>query len=141
MLTTHPILLPAMALVALTFVVMVRMYMTRVAQMKRERIHPQAVATSAQAAQKLTDSGAADNFRNLSELPVLFYFGVAVALALGVHDAGLLGLAWVFVALRVVHSVIQCSYNKVMHRFKAFLAGSLVLMLFWIRLAWCLLAA
>ncbi|MBJ6982974.1 MAPEG family protein [Luteimonas sp. MC1572] len=141
MLATHSILLPAFVLVALTFVVMVRMYVTRVAQMKRERIHPQAVATSAQAAQKLTDSGAADNFRNLSELPVLFYFGVAVMLALGLHDGWLLGLAWGFVALRIVHSAIHCSYNKVMHRFKAFLAGSAVLMLFWVRLVWCLLAA
>jgi hypothetical protein len=138
---THPILLPAFVLVALTFVVMVRMYMARVAQMKRERIHPQAVATSAQAAQMLTDSGAADNFRNLAELPVLFYFGIAVVLALGLHDPWLPGLAWGFVALRVVHSAIQCSYNKVMHRFRAFLAGSLLLMLFWVRLAWCVLAA
>ncbi|MBB1472264.1 MULTISPECIES: MAPEG family protein [unclassified Luteimonas] len=141
MLATHPILLPALVLVALTFVVMVRMYRQRVAQMKRERIHPQAVATSAQSAQLLTDSGAADHYRNLFELPVLFYFGVAVALALGVHDVGLLVLAWLFVALRVVHAVIHCGYNKVMHRFKAFLAGSALLLLFWIRLAWCLLAA
>ena len=49
---------PAVAMTALTLIVWVRMYLMRIAQMKRERIHPQAVATSAQSAAKLTDSRA-----------------------------------------------------------------------------------
>src|SRR5690606_29070443 len=65
LLMPRAIFLPAFAMVALTLVVWFRMYTTRVAQMKRERIHPQSVATSAQAAARLTDSRAADNFRNL----------------------------------------------------------------------------
>ena len=60
---------------------------------------------------------------------------MAVAVAAGVRDPWLLGLAWGFVALRIAHSAIQCSYNKVMHRFQVFVAGFLVLALFWIRLA------
>jgi antitoxin CptB len=67
------ILMPALAMVALTFVVLGVMFRRRVVQMKRERIHPQAVATSSQVAGLLTDSGPADNFRNLFETPVLFY--------------------------------------------------------------------
>jgi len=63
---------PAVAMAALTFIVWLHMYSRRVAQMKRERIHPQAVATSAQLSARLTDSASADNFRNLFELPVLF---------------------------------------------------------------------
>src|SRR5690606_12250009 len=77
------IFLPAFAMVVLTLVVWLRMYTTRVAQMKRERIHPQSVATSAQAAARLTDSRAADNFRNLFELPVLFYLALVVAAVAG----------------------------------------------------------
>ena len=65
----NAIFLPAVAMVVLTFVVWLRMYVTRIGQMKRERIHPQSVATSAQVTAKLTDSRAADNFRNLFELP------------------------------------------------------------------------
>ncbi|GGK07970.1 MAPEG family protein [Luteimonas terricola] len=134
----NPILWPGVALVALTFAVAVLMYRRRVGTMKRERIHPQSVALSAQIAQRLTDTRASDNYRNLFELPVLFYFAVAVALAARVQDPWVLGLAWGFVALRLAHSVIQCGYNKVMHRFPVFIAGVLVLALLWVRLAWYL---
>ena len=122
---------PAVAMVALTFSVWLRMYFTRIAQMKRERIHPQAVATSAQAAAKLTDSRGADNFRNLFELPVLFYLALVVAAQTGQVGVITLTLAWAFVALRVAHSVIQCGYNKVIHRFYTYLAGGIVLWTLW----------
>lgn len=133
--TNHTILLPGVAMVALTFVVLMTMYRRRVAQMKRERIHPQAVATSAQSAAMLTDSGPADNFRNLFELPVLFYFALAVCAITGLHDTATLALAWAFVAARALHSAIQCSYNKVMHRFRAYLLGAAILLALWVRLA------
>ncbi|HVI60062.1 MAG TPA: MAPEG family protein [Luteimonas sp.] len=125
------IFLPAFAMAALTLVVWLRMYTTRIAQMKRERIHPQAVATSAQAAARLTDSKAADNFRNLFELPVLFYLALVIAAVSGLATTGVLVLAWLFVLLRVAHSAIHCSYNKVMHRFQAYLAGGVVLWVLW----------
>ena len=130
---------PAVAMVALTIVVWVRMYRTRIAQMKRERIHPQAVALSAQSAAKLTDSQAADNFRNLFELPVLFYLALVVAATSGNVNALTLSLAWTFVALRVVHSAIHCTYNKVYHRFYAYFFGGVVLWLLWAAVAWGLL--
>ena len=104
--TSNLILWPAVVLVAMTFVVAVGMYRRRVSVMKRERVHPQSVALSAQIAQRLTDTRASDNYRNLFELPVLFYFGVAVALAVGVRDPWVVALAWGFVALRIAHSVI-----------------------------------
>jgi len=132
---------PGVAMVALTFVVAVVMYRRRVAVMKGERIHPQSVALSAQIAQRLTDTRASDNYRNLFELPVLFYFAIAIAVAAGVRDPWVLGLAWSFVALRIAHSAIQCGYNKVMHRFQVFIGGVLVLALLWIRLAWYLFLA
>jgi hypothetical protein len=132
--------LPAFAMVLLTFVVQVRMYFSRIAEMRRLRIHPQAVATSARASERFVDTRAADNFRNLFELPVLFYVALGVAFALGAGDAFTLALAWLFVASRVLHSAIQCSYNKVMHRFHAYLAGSVALLLLWARLAWLALA-
>lgn len=131
---------PAVAMAALTFVVWCRMFVSRVGEMKRERIHPQAVATSAQSAQRLTDSRAADNFRNLFELPVLFYVALAAAAQTGHTGGAVLALAWAFVAFRVVHSAIQCSYNQVMHRFFAYLAGGLALWGLWAVLAWELLS-
>lgn len=138
--SANAIFLPTLAMVALTFVVWVRMFFMRIGQMKRERIHPQAVATSAQAVARLTDSRAADNFRNLFELPVLFYLALVVAALVGAVDATVLALAWLFVVLRVVHSVIHCSYNKVMHRFYAYLASGAVLWVLWACLALRLLS-
>jgi len=125
------IFLPALAMAALTFAVWWRMYFMRIGQMKRERIHPQRVATSAQATALLTDSRAADNFRNLFELPVLFYVALVVAAQIGMVDRVSLTLAWLFVALRVAHSAIHVTYNKVMHRFGAYVAGGMVLWLLW----------
>ena len=126
------ILLPGFALAALTFLVWCRLYAERLGQMKRERIHPQTVATSAQMSAKLKDTRAADNFRNLFELPVLFYFAIGVAVQTGQGGTLVLSLAWAFVGLRILHSAIHCSYNRVMHRFTAYVLGALCL--------WALLA-
>ena len=122
---------PALAMVALTIVVWLRMYASRIGEMKRERIHPQAVATSAQMAARLSDTRAADNFRNLFELPVLFYLALMVAALTGQVGMPVLVLTWLFVALRVAHSAIHCTYNKVMHRFKVYALGAIVLWVLW----------
>lgn len=139
--TSNAIFFPALAMVVLTIAVWFRMYFSRVTQMKRERIHPQAVATSAQMAARLADSRAADNFRNLFELPVLFYLAQVTAALAGLVTPLVLGLSWLFVALRIVHSAIHCTYNKVMHRFYAYLAGGLVLWALWAVLAFRLMGA
>jgi len=127
--------LPAFALVLLTFGVMIRMLTSRIAEMKANKIHPQAIATSVALAAKMPDTRASDNFRNLFETPVLFY--AAMLFAQSTPQAGpiLLGLAWLYVALRVVHSFIQCSYNKVMHRFYVFFTSIWVLLAIWVILA------
>jgi hypothetical protein len=126
---------PVVALAALTCAVWLRLYVVRIAEMRRERIDPQAVASSADAAARLRDTRASDNFRNLFELPVLFYAAAMVAAQTGQVGATTLVLAWSFVALRVAHSAIQCSYNRVMHRFGVYAAGAAVLWLLWIVLA------
>ncbi len=62
---------PVFALAALTFAVWFRMFFQRIGEMRSLRIHPRSVATSTQAAQHFIDTRAADNFRNLFELPTL----------------------------------------------------------------------
>lgn len=126
---------PAFALVALTFVVFIRMYWLRFAQMLRDRIGVQDVAMSADAARLLTDTRASDNFRNLFELPVLFYAAVLTAVSADLSTPTALALAWTFVALRVLHSLVHCTYNKVMHRFLLFVAGAFTLFALWAQLA------
>lgn len=135
----HAVFLPACAMVLLTLLVWLRMLVVRVGEMRRRRIHPQSVATSSQAAEKFLDTRTADNLRNLFELPVLFYAALGVAFAIGAGDSLTLGLAWAFVALRALHSLIQCGYNRVVHRFVAYVAGGAVLWVLWGWLAWQLL--
>ncbi len=138
--SSHAIFLPALAMVALTSIVLAVMFSRRVAQMKRDRIHPQKVATSQQAAALYTDVAPADNFRNLFEMPVLFYLALVVAALTAQVSSLVLGLAWAYVAARVVHSVIHCSYNKVMHRFRAYALSVFVLLALWCVLGYGLIA-
>jgi hypothetical protein len=129
------ILLPMLAQVGLTFLVWIYLYVTRLAEMGRKDIDPQRLASRSAGQALLTESaGPADNFRNLFELPVLFFLAVVLALVLLIQDDLLVQLAWAFVALRAVHSLIHCTYNRVLHRFVAYAASSLVLLLMWVRL-------
>src|SRR5687768_16717101 len=97
---------PVLAMAALTAIVWVRMYAIRLPEMHRRGIDPQALASSAVKYGVLQDTRAADNFANLFEVPVLFYVGAFAAIAAGLVTPVSLGLAWAFVALRVVHSLI-----------------------------------
>ena len=70
----------------------------------------------------------ADNHTHLHEAPTLFY-AVAIVLALiGQGDGFNTTLAWAYVALRVAHSIVQATFNRVMVRFALFALSSLVLM-------------
>ena len=135
------ILIPVLALAALTFVVTVRMFLQRVGEMRTRRIHPQAMATSSKRAQRLEATTAADNFTNLFEMPVLFYVLALALLATGTVTAGFVWAAWAYVALRGVHSLVQCTYNRVMHRFAAYAASMLVLLGMWAAFAALLLGS
>ena len=126
---------PAFVLALLTFSVMIRMLTSRITAMKTNKIHPQSISTSSELAARMPDSRAADNFRNLFETPILFYAVLLFAHASQQTSQILIVLAWVYVSLRVVHSIIQCSYNKVMHRFYVFFASVWVLLAIWIVLA------
>ncbi len=133
--STAAILLPCAALVLLTVVIALLMYWRRVAELRGRRISPQRVADSRGAAEVFQDLRASDNYRNLLELPVLFY---ALCLAVAVSDSTspfYVAGAWLFVALRVLHSAVHVTYNRVMHRLRAFSAGMLVLAILWAGLA------
>lgn len=121
-----------LALVLLTFAVGVRLLYVRTMEMRAKRVHPQAASTSIQMAAKLQNVQAADNFRNLFETPVLFYALAAVAIASGDPPEWLALGAWFYVALRAAHSLIHCTYNRVMHRFAAFGSGFLLLVCLWV---------
>ena len=74
------------------------------------------------------------NFMNLLEVPVLFYFVSIVAFITQKADPVLIALAWSYVGLRVFHSMVHLTYNKVMHRGLVFAASNGVLVVIWVRL-------
>jgi hypothetical protein len=68
---------------------------------------------------------------NLLELPMLFYVASLMFFVAGKVDGAVLAVAWFYVALRVVHSVIHLTYNRVMHRLIPFALSNLVLLVYW----------
>ena len=72
------------------------------------------------------------HFANLFEVPVLFYIAGVLYLALGQTGSFAVNAAWVFVASRVVHTVIHLGYNNVIHRLVVFAIGNACVLAMWI---------
>jgi hypothetical protein len=72
------------------------------------------------------------NFMNLLEMPVLFYVVCISLYATRTVAPGAIVLAWVFVALRLAHSAIHLTSNRVLHRLVTFAASNVVLVALWI---------
>ena len=125
------IILPVIALVLLTAVVWIRLYVERIRELRQRRIDPQALATSALAGQTMQRVQASDNFKNLFEVPVLFYALCAVLVSAQQVSAFFVIGAWVYVALRCVHSFIHLTYNRVMHRFAVYVLSTVILFVLW----------
>jgi hypothetical protein len=75
----------------------------------------------------------ADNYNHLFEQPTLFY-AIALTIAVAGHvDTWAVNLAWAFVAIRIVHSLLQATVNIVMLRFAIFMVSWLVLIAMMVR--------
>ena len=126
-----PILGPIVALVAWSLVMMLWMAATRLPAMSRKgiRIGTLVGGRGADLDGVLEDSiqWKSHNYAHLMEQPTVFY---AVALSLALMDQGdglNLTLAWVYVGLRIAHSLVQAIFNRVLVRFLLFLLSSLAL--------------
>ena len=123
--------LPVVAMLAITVLAWLRLYQLRFAEMARRKIDPQSIALSAQKDAGLQDTRGADNFNNQFQLPILFYVAVLVAHATGQGSALIVQLAWAFVATRLLHALVQWTYNRVVHRFALYAIGALILWTMW----------
>ena len=74
------------------------------------------------------------SFNNQFEVPILFYVVCSLYIFWGVNSYFALTNAWLFVALRIVHSYIHLTYNHVLHRMLAFWFSLLCVMALWINL-------
>jgi hypothetical protein len=74
------------------------------------------------------------HFVNLFEMPVLFYVGAIFAILTHQVSYWLIGLAWAFVGLRLLHSWVHLTSNDVPRRLAAYASSGLVLLVFWVSL-------
>jgi hypothetical protein len=130
--TIAEIMQPIAALAAWTMVMWVWMYVTRIPAMTAAKVDAdELVRQGGQSLDQLLPAKTqwkAHNYNHLHEAPTVFY-AVALALALiGQGDGLNATLAWAYVGLRIVHSLVQSTINKVMVRFLIFALSSLVLM-------------
>jgi hypothetical protein len=133
----NPMLAPVVALVLWTFVIWAWMYATRIPAIGRARmkLDPNAPRGEQMALLPPAVRWKADNYNHLMEQPTLFY-AVGLALAvLGDATVWSLALAWIYVGLRVVHSLVQVLINIILVRFALFFASSLVLLALTLRAA------
>lgn len=78
---------------------------------------------------------AAENYNHQFEMPVLFYVLCLAATFMKLGGEALVLCAWTYVALRVVHSIIHVTYNKVKHRFAVFALSGIVLIIMFVIVA------
>ena len=126
------ILKPVTILAAWTMLMWIWMYVTRIPAMNAAKIDSKTlVGGTGESLDKVLPPKVqwiAHNYNHLHEAPTVFY-AVALVLALiGQGDGLNAKIAWAYVALRVVHSLVQAIGNRVMVRFLLFALSSLCLM-------------
>ena len=121
---------PVLALIAWTFVMWVWLYATRIPALRAAKTDLVAVSrTGAKLELPPEVSRVADNYNHLHEQPTIFYALALAAEIANVVDWFSMALGWTYVALRIVHSLVQATRNVIMVRFCVFVAASIVLLL------------
>ena len=129
MTTAVPMLGPVVALVLWSGVIWAWMYATRIPAITgmKMRLDPNAVRGEQMALLPANVRWKADNYNHLMEQPTLFYAAALALALLGDASPLALGLAWGYVVLRVVHSLVQVLVNVILVRFALFFVSSLLL--------------
>lgn len=128
---------PVIALVFWTLLMCAWLYATRIPAIAKAKIvfEPTQPAATFHAQLRASVRWKADNYDHLLQQPTLFY-AVALVLALAGADDGLnTGLAWLYVGLRVIHSLVPATINVILIRFGVFAIATLVLLAMTIRAA------
>ncbi|MCD1621477.1 MAPEG family protein [Citromicrobium bathyomarinum] len=127
------ILQPVVALMIWTMIMWVWMYATRIpAMQKNPDIDANRLvgATGASLRAMLPErvNWKADNYNHLHEQPTVFYAVGIVLAIIGAGDGVPALLAWIYAGLRVIHTIVQVTANRVLVRFVLFAVSSIVLM-------------
>lgn len=128
------IMYPIFTLVMFTFVMAFAVGSSRFISVRRRQVNPKYFVLMTGDAPPEYVQKLSRNFANLLEVPMLFYVLAAFVMALDINNSALVQQAWLFVGLRVVHSIIHVTYNHVIHRFTVFVLSTLALLAMWIQL-------
>lgn len=126
------ILNPVIALAAWTFLVLLLIPFVRVRSVRRREIGPNDFKFGESPAVPPSVSIPNRNYMNLLELPMLFYVVCVVLYVTAGTSPLTVMVAWTYVALRVVHSLIHLSYNRVIHRLSVFALSNAALGSLWV---------
>jgi len=128
---TDSLLYPMFAMVLLTFVTLLRLFVLRVRSVQSGTVSPSHFKTYQEGSEPEKALQLSRHFVNLFEAPTLFYV-VCLAAMIANHATSLfVGLAWLYVAARVVHSVIHTGGNQIYPRIGAYFASWFVLLAMW----------
>ena len=117
----NTLIAPVMALVAWSLLIWLWMYARRIPAMLKAGIPPQQAAHPGSL--DVLPAGprqAADNYNHLMEQPTIFYAAALAIQVAGHTDGWAVKLAWAYVILRVLHSLVQVTVNVVNLRFLLF---------------------
>ena len=124
----NTLIAPVMALVAWSLVIWLWMYVQRMPAMSKAGIKPQDAAFPGSLNSLPAPARqAADNYNHLMEQPTIFYAAALAVQIAGHGDALAVNLAWAYVGLRVLHSLVQVSLNVVLLRFLLFSLSTITL--------------
>ena len=125
-----PIILPMLVLVLWTLVMLAWMAAVRLPYMAEQKMGPEQGERTSELGAKLPRhiQSKADNYNHLLEQPTAFYATALASAMIGLGDGLNLYLAWTYVAIRIVHSLVQATINKVPIRFALFLLSTLCLL-------------
>lgn len=127
---------PFFAMVFLTLLVWVYMYIRRISFITSRKLTPKDLTPSAFAQiSPPSVSNPSDNLKNLFEIPVIFYALVLYLFITKQVDAVYVSASWVFVVFRALHSAVHCTFNRIILRFYLYLFATIAVWFIAIRAA------
>jgi len=134
------ILTPVLAMVVWSLVMWLWMYATRIPAMQKAGINAAKMKSKSEMdVLPVEVRRIADNYNHLHEQPTIFYALVVYCHLVGSADPMMIGLAWGYVALRVLHSLIQALWNFIPVRFLVFISSTMILIVMTVRAVLALL--
>ena len=125
---------PMAAMVLLTFIVLIRLFRSRVSAVRDGQLTIKYYRVFQGESEPESTLKPARHFVNLFEAPTLFYAGCLAGIVSGDYALTLLILAWAYVLARLLHALIHLGGNRVRYRMRAYFVGWVILLAMWVHI-------